>query len=232
MLSPTRTTISNTEPRLQHSCEPQHSSGKHARKPSFRYRVPQGHKIHILKILRLRWRPLELCESRVGFPSTNRLKSPRNACSSNSSESAEDRRRYVQNGLKSEMPCITLRTMGAKSNFPHGEGLDPEPIPPQASRRHLSNDQPMDQPFNEWHPHRMKTGLRNHPIGRKASMVILPLLRYKAAASQNENTRGAPVNDQSRLVASSPTVPNSALTQLTSSGDKGNSKRTRGQESR
>ena len=182
---------------------------------------------------RLRRRPLEFCESRVGFPSTNRLKSPGNACLSElSSESAEDRHRYVQNGLKSEMLCITLRTMGAKSNFPHGEGLGPEPIPPQASRRHLSNDQLMDQPFNEWHPHRMKTGLRNHPIGRKASMVILPLLRYKAAASQTENTRGAPVNDQSRLVASSPTVPNSALTQLTSSGDKGNSKRTRGQESR
>jgi hypothetical protein len=230
MLSPTRISISNTEPTLQHSREPQ----QRFRKNTLANQVSDAGFRRAIKstYLRLRRIPLELCESRVGFPSTNRLKSPRNACSSNSSESAEDRRRYVQNGLKSEMLCITLRTMGAKSNFPHGEGLAPEPIPPQASRRHLSNDQLMDQPFHEWHPHRMKTGLRNHPIGRKASMVILPLLRYKAAASQNENTRGAPVNDQSRLVASSPTVPNSALTQLTSSGDKGNSKRTRDQESR
>jgi hypothetical protein len=96
------------------------------------------------------------------------------------------------------MPCITLRTMGAKSNFPNGEGLGPEPIPAQSSRSHLSNEQVMDQPFNEWHPHRMKTALRNHLVGRKASMVALPLLGYDAAAQQLQNTRDAPVNDQSR----------------------------------
>ena len=114
----------------------------------------------------------------------------------------------AQSELKSEMLRITLRTMGAKGNFPNGEGLGPEPISPQSSRRDLSNDQPMDQPFKEWHPHRMKTGLRNQPIGKKASMLALPLLRYNAAASQQENIRGASVNDQSRPVASSPTAPN------------------------
>src|SRR5271165_2679164 len=92
---------------------------------------------------------------------------------------------------------ITLVTMGAKRNFPNGERPDPEPIPAQSPSRHLSNDQMMDQPFNEWHPHRMKTAFRNHPVGRKASMVALPLLGYNAAAPQHQKTRGAPVNDQS-----------------------------------
>jgi hypothetical protein len=32
------------------------------------------------------------------------------------------------------------------------------------------------QPFKVWHPPRMKTGLRNHPIGRKVSMFALPPL--------------------------------------------------------
>ena len=30
------------------------------------------------------------------------------------------------------------------------------------------------QPFKVWHPPRMKTGLRNQPIGRKVSMFALP----------------------------------------------------------
>src|ERR1700737_2462070 len=113
------------------------------------------------------------------------------------------------------MPCITLGTMGAKSNLPNGEGVGREPIPPQSSRRHLSNDQLIYQPFNEWHPHGMKTGLRNHPIGRKASMLALPLLGYNAASPQLENTRGAPSNDQSPS-RSTPTVANTALRLTTS----------------
>jgi hypothetical protein len=32
------------------------------------------------------------------------------------------------------------------------------------------------QPFKVWHPPRMKTGLRNQPIGRKVSMFALPPL--------------------------------------------------------
>jgi hypothetical protein len=32
------------------------------------------------------------------------------------------------------------------------------------------------QPFKVWHPPRMKTGLRNQPIGRKVSMFALPAL--------------------------------------------------------
>jgi hypothetical protein len=32
------------------------------------------------------------------------------------------------------------------------------------------------QPFKVWHPPRMKTGLRNQPIGRKVSMFALPSL--------------------------------------------------------
>jgi hypothetical protein len=32
------------------------------------------------------------------------------------------------------------------------------------------------QPFKGWHPPRMKTGLRNQPIGRKVSMFALPPL--------------------------------------------------------
>jgi hypothetical protein len=30
------------------------------------------------------------------------------------------------------------------------------------------------QPFKVWHPPRMKTGLRNHPIGRKIALTALP----------------------------------------------------------
>jgi hypothetical protein len=30
------------------------------------------------------------------------------------------------------------------------------------------------QPFKVWQPPRMKTGLRNHPIGRKIAIVVLP----------------------------------------------------------
>jgi hypothetical protein len=30
------------------------------------------------------------------------------------------------------------------------------------------------QPFKVWHPPRMKTGLRNHPIGRKVAITALP----------------------------------------------------------
>jgi hypothetical protein len=30
------------------------------------------------------------------------------------------------------------------------------------------------QPFKVWHPPRMKTGLRNHPIGRKVAITPLP----------------------------------------------------------
>src|SRR5271157_2845513 len=80
--------------------------------------------------------------------------------------------------------------MGAKSNVPNGERLGPEPIPAQSSSRHLSNDQIIGQPFNEWHPHRMKTASRNHPVGRKASMVALSLLGYNAAVPQLQKTRG------------------------------------------
>src|SRR5271157_3274503 len=88
--------------------------------------------------------------------------------------------------------------MGAKSNVPNGERLGPEPIPAQSSSRHLSNYQIIGQPFNEWHPHRMRTALRNHPVGRKASMVALSLLGYNAAVPQLQKTRGgAPVNNQS-----------------------------------
>jgi hypothetical protein len=40
------------------------------------------------------------------------------------------------------------------------------------------------QPFKGWHPPRMKTGLRNHPIGRKVSIFALPGLGT-AALSPN-----------------------------------------------
>jgi hypothetical protein len=41
----------------------------------------------------------------------------------------------------------------------------------------LSNDQVTIRPFKVWDPPRMKTGLRNHPIGRKVSVIALPASR-------------------------------------------------------
>ncbi len=99
------------------------------------------------------------------------------------------------------MLCITLRIMGAKNNILNGDVPGAEPVPLQSSSRHLSNDQPTNQPFNEWHPHRLKTGLRNHPIGRKAPMIAPPFLGYNGVDSQLANTRGALVNNQSGPVA-------------------------------
>jgi hypothetical protein len=39
--------------------------------------------------------------------------------------------------------------------------------------KELSNDQVTIRPFKAWNPPRMKTGLRNHPIGRKVSVITV-----------------------------------------------------------
>jgi hypothetical protein len=44
----------------------------------------------------------------------------------------------------------------------------------------LPKDQVTVQPFKEWHPPRMKTGLRNQPIGRKVAIIALPGKRNRA----------------------------------------------------
>jgi hypothetical protein len=43
--------------------------------------------------------------------------------------------------------------------------------------------------IQEWHPHRMKAGLRNHPIGRKTSIISRILFGYTGEVSQLENSR-------------------------------------------
>jgi hypothetical protein len=44
----------------------------------------------------------------------------------------------------------------------------------------LPKDQLTVQPFKAWHPPRMKTGLRNQPIGRKVAIIALPEKRNRA----------------------------------------------------
>ena len=90
--------------------------------------------------------------------------------------------------------------MGAKIDFANGNGPSPEPIPAQSSKRQLSDDGLVNQPFNEWRPHRMKTGLTNHPIGRRGVMIGLPVFAYNGAASRLENAGGVPVDNHSRPV--------------------------------
>jgi hypothetical protein len=91
--------------------------------------------------------------------------------------------------------------MGDKIDLRSGDGRQMEPTPSQSSKRQLSSVGLTNQPFNEWRPHQMKTGLMNHPIGRKASIIGLPILGYNGAPSQPENARGTLVSDQSRPVA-------------------------------
>src|SRR5271166_374417 len=56
--------------------------------------------------------------------------------------------------------------------------------------RDLLNDQVTVQPLKVWHPSRLKTGLRNHPIGRKVSIIAFSAPGYNGAASNLENARG------------------------------------------
>ena len=46
------------------------------------------------------------------------------------------------------------------------------------------------QPFKVWHPPRMKTGLRNQPIGRKVSMFALPPLGTVAVSPKMKTSAG------------------------------------------
>jgi hypothetical protein len=46
------------------------------------------------------------------------------------------------------------------------------------------------QPFKVWHPPRMKTGLRNQPIGRRVSMVALPPLGTSALSPSLKMSAG------------------------------------------
>jgi len=46
------------------------------------------------------------------------------------------------------------------------------------------------QPFKVWHPPRMKTGLRNQPIGRKVSMFALPPLGTVALPPKMKTSAG------------------------------------------
>jgi hypothetical protein len=57
------------------------------------------------------------------------------------------------------------------SDMPAGAGVKTQPS------ADLSNDQVTIQPFKVWDPPRMKTGLRNHPIGRKVPLIILSASR-------------------------------------------------------
>jgi hypothetical protein len=52
----------------------------------------------------------------------------------------------------------------------------PATIEQEGTKRLHAKDLPnaTTQPFKVWHPPRMKTGLRNHPIGRKVEIVPLP----------------------------------------------------------
>jgi hypothetical protein len=82
----------------------------------------------------------------------------------------------------------SMSRLGAKTILPSGNGLGSEPIP--LSTRDLPNDQVMVLPIKVWHPSRMKTGLRNHPIGRKVSTIAFSAPGYNGAASNLENARG------------------------------------------
>lgn len=63
------------------------------------------------------------------------------------------------------LSMASMTRLAAKTILPSGNGLGSKSTP--LSRRDLPNDQVRVQPFKVWHPSRMKTGLRNHPIGRK-----------------------------------------------------------------
>jgi hypothetical protein len=91
--------------------------------------------------------------------------------------------------------------MSDKIDLRIGDDSHIEPAPSQSSKKQLSNGGLTNQPFNEWRPKQMKTGLKNHSIGRKASIIGLSLLGYKGAPSQLENAHGTLVSDQSRPVA-------------------------------
>jgi hypothetical protein len=63
------------------------------------------------------------------------------------------------------LSMASMTRLAAKAILPSGNGLGSKSTP--LSTRDLPNDQIRVQPFKVWHPSRMKTGLRNHPIGRK-----------------------------------------------------------------
>src|SRR5271165_1779519 len=68
------------------------------------------------------------------------------------------------------MKCFVIHCIfvGPKVDLADSNGLRPERTDFQSSTNNSSKDQP---PFNEWHPHRMKTGLRNHFIGKKVLII-------------------------------------------------------------
>jgi hypothetical protein len=95
------------------------------------------------------------------------------------------------------LSMASMTRLAAKTILPSGNGLnregdagrpdcDPDTMPNiRLEQEDLQNEQVRVQPFKVWHPSRMKTGLRNHPIGRKVWRTMAPLPSSKMREAES-----------------------------------------------
>jgi hypothetical protein len=83
-------------------------------------------------------------------------------------------RRWIREKLKGDTRMRPPELLSRTESSPALRPLDE--IQREGTKALHAKDLPnaTSQPFKVWHPSHLKTGLRNHPIGRKIALTALP----------------------------------------------------------